>query len=483
MSQETCRAARLHPNSKAQYPSIFIRRGIYYGKCRVSSFTSLTAFMPSAILYELFNLTVPNPTGIATYARNLTEAAVEMGYTVDGLFHTYLPLSKKDPTLAEVSFFDVRNKKPSFIAKNIELSWRYLIGKPRGLQAVQLPRLGVVIDPSENKFDGYQNAFASRLFMDISRCHFKRYGVSATCHVPVTPTVFHATQPIPLRVPKAPNIYTIHDIVPLRLPYTTLDDKRFFLNMVRHLGRTADHIITVSEASRQDLIKICRVPEDKISNTYQAVSFSAEVLSPSDRNVATFVEEAFDLGYRDYFLFFGALEPKKNVPRLIDAYFMSGTRCPLVIAGGFGWEQNADQDRNRTKEPPDYRLQNRKVLRVGRLPLVQLVALIRGARAVLFPSLYEGFGLPVLESMLLGTPVLTSNVSSLAEISSDAARLVNPYDIADIARGIRDLDQDGDLRAELIGKGRVQAKKFSPENYRSKLAAIYGKFGCQAKAF
>ncbi|HTV33974.1 MAG TPA: glycosyltransferase family 1 protein [Methylocella sp.] len=443
--------------------------------------------MPSKILYELFNLTTPSPAGIATYARNLTVAARQLGYSIDGLFHTYLRLSKKDKVLAEVSFFDVRNKKPSFIIKYGELIWRELIGAPLGLRAVALPRSGIVVDSSF--LDAYQNAFATRLFMDISRCHFKRYGVSAICHVPVTPTVFHTTQPIPLRVPKAVNIYTIHDIVPLRLPHTTLDDKKFYLNMVRHLGKTADHIITVSESSRRDLIKICGVPENKITNTYQAVSFPAEVLSPSEQDMAVFVEQAFDLGYRNYFLFYGAIEPKKNVSTLIDAYFMSGTRCPLVIAGGLGWEYKADLARIEQAETSNYTvkknriLQDRKVLRVGRLPQAQLVALIRCARAVVFPSLYEGFGLPVLESMLLGTPVLTSNVASLGEIASGAARLVNPYDIADIARGIRDLDQDGDLREELIVKGQAQAEKFSPEKYRLKLAAVYRRFGCEAKAF
>ncbi|MHB8885465.1 MAG: glycosyltransferase [Methylovirgula sp.] len=439
--------------------------------------------MSASILFELFNLTVASPTGIATYARNLTQAAHEMGYTVDGLFHTYLALDRKDPILTEVGFFDARNRGPSLIAKYVELFGRRLIGAPRGFHPMHLPFAGTVIDPAKSSggLGAYRNAYALRLFMEISRYHFKRYGSCVNCYVPVKPTIFHATQAVPIRVPGAANIYTIHDIVPIRLPYTTLDDKKFFLNMVRHLGQTAEHIVTVSEASRRDLIEICGVPEHNVTNTYQSVSFPESALSQSDDEIANYVSRAFDLEYRNYYLFYGALEPKKNVGRLIDAHVISGTPHPLVIAGGLGWEYEADLAQIEQQGSKGYRIKkdrvfrDQRIQRLGRLSLSQLVPLIRGARALLFPSLYEGFGLPVLEAMLLGTPVLTSNVASLAEIASDAARLVDPFDVADIARGIRDLDQDTDLREEMIRRGKEQAKKFSPNEYRKRLAGIYSK--------
>jgi glycosyltransferase involved in cell wall biosynthesis len=102
-----------------------------------------------------------------------------------------------------------------------------------------------------------------------------------------------------------------------------------------------------------------------------------------------------------------------------------------------------------------------------------LLALIRGARALLFPSLYEGFGLPVLEAMMLGTPVMTSNVASLPEITGDAAILVDPLDVEAIADAIRKLDSDDDLRAELAMRGIKRAQLFSPEKYRDCVAALY----------
>jgi glycosyltransferase involved in cell wall biosynthesis len=102
-----------------------------------------------------------------------------------------------------------------------------------------------------------------------------------------------------------------------------------------------------------------------------------------------------------------------------------------------------------------------------------LTTLIRGARAVVFPSLYEGFGLPVLEAMVLGTPVVTSRESSLPEIAGDAALLVDPYDADDIARAITTIVNDADLRAELSRRGRQQAATFSVERYRERVAALY----------
>jgi glycosyltransferase involved in cell wall biosynthesis len=101
-----------------------------------------------------------------------------------------------------------------------------------------------------------------------------------------------------------------------------------------------------------------------------------------------------------------------------------------------------------------------------------LVTLIRGARAVVFPSLYEGFGLPVLEAMVLGTPVVTSRESSLPEIAGDAALLVDPYNADDIARAITVIVNDADLRAELSRRGRVQAAKFSVDRYRERVRAL-----------
>jgi glycosyltransferase involved in cell wall biosynthesis len=117
----------------------------------------------------------------------------------------------------------------------------------------------------------------------------------------------------------------------------------------------------------------------------------------------------------------------------------------------------------------------RRVRRLSYVSREHLVTLMRGARALLFPSLYEGFGLPLLEAMSLGTPVMTSKVASLPEVAGDAAILVDPLDTDDIARAIRSLDQDADLRGELKQRGPKRAEFFSPEKYRERVAALYAR--------
>jgi glycosyltransferase involved in cell wall biosynthesis len=323
---------------------------------------------------------------------------------------------------------------------------------------------------------------APELF-DMARFHFKRHHRLMSIHVEEKPALFHATHPTPVAVPNCPNIYTIHDLVPLRLPYTTLDHKKYTIRLLRHLCRKADHIVTVSNFSKEDIIKFFGLPEERITNTYQSVHLPEALVSRPEAEVANEIANAFGVGFREYFLFVGAIEPKKNLPRLIDAYAASGSRYPLLIAGGLGWQYDRDVEMINDEKFLYYRTDRgqihpkRRVRRLSCLPLPQLVSLIRGARAVLFPSLYEGFGLPVLEAMLLGTPVLTSNVASLPEISGDAAVLVDPLDTDAISRAIRKLDQDADLRGELSLRGTKRAAFFSPKAYQKTVADLYTRLG------
>jgi glycosyltransferase involved in cell wall biosynthesis len=150
----------------------------------------------------------------------------------------------------------------------------------------------------------------------------------------------------------------------------------------------------------------------------------------------------------------------------------------LVLTGGRGWQA---QEELRLLVPDDEadtahgRRMAERVRRLEHLSRPLLARLIRGARAVLFPSIWEGFGLPVLEAMQLGTPVLTSNQGALAEIAGDAALLVDPYDPAAIASGIRALDADAALRARLAATGPQAASRFSTAAYAGRLEAMYAR--------
>ena len=130
------------------------------------------------------------------------------------------------------------------------------------------------------------------------------------------------------------------------------------------------------------------------------------------------------------------------------------------------------RDRQRLEAQSNHRAR-RTVHRFDYAPFSMLVTLIRGARAVVFPSLYEGFGLPVLEAMVLGTPVVTSRELSVPEIAGDAALLVDPYRTDEIAEAIRTIAKDAGLRAELARRGQAQAAKFSVDRYRDRVAALY----------
>jgi glycosyltransferase involved in cell wall biosynthesis len=291
----------------------------------------------------------------------------------------------------------------------------------------------------------------------------------------------HWTYPLPLRAYGVANVYTFHDFVPLRLPFATLDNKQRYYRLCARLAREADHLVCVSEATRRDLISIFSVNEERVSVTYQSVDLSRYVEGKSDEEAARDVAGVFGLDWRGYFLFFGGVEPKKNLPRIIEAYLGSGVTRPLVVVGGQGW---LNEDELRLMHPDfveiralrDQALKREdRVRRYEYLPMTLLTSLIRGARATLFPSIYEGFGLPVLESMQLGTPVLTSNAGSLPEVAGEAALIVDPYDSLAIQRGIRALDADDALRADLSARGLAQAAKFSPENHRRRLAELYAK--------
>lgn len=133
---------------------------------------------------------------------------------------------------------------------------------------------------------------------------------------------------------KAANIYTIHDIVPLRLPYSTLDNKKYFYNMIKHILNKGDHIVTVSDFTRRDVLEFFDVPEDRITNTWQSVSVDGAALSISDDDAARDIGNRYGLNFKEYFLFLGAVEPKKNISRMVEAFAASGTTRPSCSWAG-----------------------------------------------------------------------------------------------------------------------------------------------------
>ena len=435
----------------------------------------------ATILYDGRDAYRQGGTGIATYARTLSAIAKTLGFGTQQVVSSAFPLNSRDPIWNEIRFNDVAGKS-HVVDVALRVAWRCTLGGIADIRPLRMARGMAVVDPNPASRRAFESTFASFQLFLVAEALYRVQGRRAVMRFDRTPTVFHATHPTPLMVRGAANLYTIHDIIPIRLPYTTLTNKRFYYNMVRELCAKADHIVTVSEFSRRDIMRLTGIPERRISNTYQSVSIPQHLMARGDDEVARDLEHVFGLDMSGYFLFFGAIEPKKNVSRLIDAHLASGTKRPLILAGGLGWQYKPEVKRLKDERFLSYRIEenrvtpSRSVRRVDHVPFDQLVSLIRGARAVVFPSLYEGFGLPVLEAMLLGTPVITSNVASLPEVAGRAAMLVDPTDVGAIARAIRILDKDADLRLDLIARGRKQAAKFSPAIYEARVRELYREY-------
>jgi glycosyltransferase involved in cell wall biosynthesis len=424
-----------------------------------------------------YNLAMPNGTGVATYGRTLAAVLGEAGHTLTGLFGIDVG---RDPGMREVRFFDRFGHVPPLppaerVRRARRLTFRAL-NPWLHAEAVLVPRTGrVETAPFAERLPTFGRLATAPDLFDVAHRHFRRYGRLLPVRITDPPAIMHWTYPVPVTLLGARNVYTLHDLVPLKLPHTTLDQPDSYRRLLARCIARAAHVCTVSEASRRDIIAEFGTNSARVTNCYQASPAGlAAIGDPGDD--ARVVEGVFGLPHRSYFLYLGAIEPKKNIGRLIEAHLSRNSATPLIMVGGRGWRseeelrllpQGEDEDSARGARIAE------RIIRLDHLPRALLLRLIRGARAVVFPSIYEGFGLPVLEAMQLGTPVLTATTSALPEVAGDAALLVDPYDTGAIARGMDALDRDPELRARLGTAGPAQAARFSPDAFRSRLEAMY----------
>jgi glycosyltransferase involved in cell wall biosynthesis len=428
---------------------------------------------PLRVGIDGFNLAIPRGTGIATYARSLSHCIGELGHAVDVVYGLDIA-AKADSALREVLFFDLLERERSRkVPKFPSIGWAaQMLSANFGFDAVEVPLTGRTIATQlSSRLPYYDRILNVQDLFGLAGRYFRNFGRFLPIRIDDPPQIMHWTYPLPIRLVGARNIYTIHDLVPLRMPYTTLDDKTVHVRLLDACLRLGDHIATVSETSRRDILNFFpKLAPGRITNTYQAVTAPSREMTAAE--VDQIVGGAFGLQPRGYFLFFGSIEPKKNVGRLLEAYLTSDIEIPLVIVGARAWKSEQETVLLKHRPPGD-----RRVRQIDYVPVDVLVALIRGARAVVFPSLYEGFGLPVLEAMSVGTPVLTSREGSLPEIAGEAALLVDPYDPRAIAAGLQRLapsDEASDaLCMDLAARGLVQAAQFDMAHYRDRITALY----------
>jgi glycosyltransferase involved in cell wall biosynthesis len=288
----------------------------------------------------------------------------------------------------------------------------------------------------------------------LAQVHFDVHRRPLRVRLPGPPGIMHWTYPVPLAVIGWRNLYTVHDVIPLLHPGLTHIEGRRYRRMLDQLARCAARFIAVSDTARQEIVRATGCPTDFVIDCSVAV----------DGTESTADDLPSPLRPRNFLLVCGTVEKRKNVSGALDAYRRSGVAMPLVIAGPDGWGA-ADIARMVDATPGAIRLPylDRRAMR----------ALIGHARALLMPSLAEGFGLPVAEAMALGTPVITSDRGALAETAGEAALAVDPEDISGLAVALRRVVDDDALCATLAAAGGRNAARFTPARFAERLTRAY----------
>jgi glycosyltransferase involved in cell wall biosynthesis len=297
--------------------------------------------------------------------------------------------------------------------------------------------------------------------------------LASFAHVPLDAvigptTIFHGTDHLLPPTRRVRTVFTVHDLIFRFYPEHHLPLNRWYLTlMMPRFLRAADALIAVSDQTKRDVVALYGVPAERIHVIPEGVAPRFQPVEDPARQAA--LRQRLGLPER-FLLYLGTIEPRKNLIGLLDAYHAlvtAGEEADLVIAGRPGW------------------LYSPVFAHVRRLGLEQRVhftgwiddadvpTLLSAARAFVFPSLYEGFGLPPLEAMACGTPVVVSNASSLPEVVGEAGVLVSPTDRAALAEALRRVLADDALVASLREKGLRQARRFRWENAALETLAVY----------
>ncbi len=293
--------------------------------------------------------------------------------------------------------------------------------------------------------------------------------------------LFHATDfVLPPTSSRTRTLLTVHDLSFVRDPESATPTLRRYLNAVvpRSVGR-ANHVLADSQATKDDLIDLYGITDERVSVLYCGVD--ARFTPSKQRGEGERIRRRYKLGHQPYILSLGTLQPRKNYGRLISAFALVAdvsrridgrpTTHNLVIVGKQGWLHDsirADAARLGLRT---------RVIFPGFVQDEDLPALYRNADLFAFPSLYEGFGLPPLEAMACGTPVVTSNVSSLPEVVGDAGLTVDPTDIYALANAMSRVLQDTRLRQEMVEKGLARTAQFTWLRAARQLQQIYQSVG------
>lgn len=284
--------------------------------------------------------------------------------------------------------------------------------------------------------------------------------------------LYHATDfVLPPTLLRTRTLLTVHDLSYVRVPEAASPRLKAYLDHVVPLSaKRADYIVADSQATKNDLFSLYGIGESKVEVLLSGVD--SRFKPQKDANVLMTTRMRYKIGTAPYIISVGTVQPRKNYGRLIQALAQlraAGYEIDLVIAGGRGWLEDPIYETIKTTKMEAH------VHFIGFADEADLPALYSGAFCCAFPSLYEGFGLPVLEAMACGVPVVTSNVSSLPEVAGDAAITVDPYDLDAIVAALKSLLDDYSLCEGYVQKGFERAKQFTWDKSAEHLRSIYSR--------
>lgn len=300
-----------------------------------------------------------------------------------------------------------------------------------------------------------EQGFHARDAFREAQVFFSLYKRPMSIQLPGMPGIMHWTYPLPLRIRGWRNLYTVHDVMPLDPNIPSPVNGLRLRTMLDALCASGGDFVTVSNTASAQIVARMGWPVDRVAICHQAV----DVEGGSRGRLPG------GLGRGHYLLYIGAVEARKNLLRLLEAYRASGIKTPLVISGPDGLDAAAINAH--IEQTPG-------AMRLGLQTRDTVLQLIAGARALVLVSLDEGFGLPVAEAMALGTPVLSADVSALAEVGGGATMLVDPLNLRAIREGLIAIDGDPMMRDRLSALGLQRARYFELEPYARRLLKLYG---------
>jgi glycosyltransferase involved in cell wall biosynthesis len=340
------------------------------------------------------------------------------------------------------------------VATDLENQYTLFYNRPEDAQVpTDLQHLPTITTLSSDKYWRFQTLLA-HLF---HRSQDLLYG---------SVDIFHATSNLLPNLSQIGTVFTLHDLIFQLYPTTHTRLNRWFLSLMMPIFlRKADHVIAVSNTTANDAIRLYNLNQDKMSVIYEGIAPHFQPVTDERRLQKIRIHYALP---QRFIFFVGTLEPRKNLPNLIRAFAAAKLdEVKLIIAGKKGWMYQSIFDLVQ-----ELGLE-RDIQFIGFVPDEDLPVLYSLAEAFVFPSLYEGFGLPVLEAMACGTPVITSNVSSLPEIAGDAALLIDPLNVEDLSIAMCRLTNDAGLRQEFSQRGLRQASQFSWQRAAAQTLDVY----------